>query len=158
LGASWWRSLSIVLRHWPATKGKGIETKDKSILGFTLLELMVVLTLILILASFAFPTYQVAIIRAREAVLRDDLYTMRSLIDQFTLDKQRPPQSLDELVEAGYLRGGVPEDPFTHSNQTWSVDFEDVAVPGSSQAVPGIVDVHSGSEETSLDGTPYSNW
>lgn len=119
---------------------------------------MVVLTLILILASFAFPTYQVAIIRAREAVLRDDLFTMRSLIDQFTLDKQRPPQSLDELVEAGYLRGGVPADPFTRSNQTWQVDFEDVAVPGSTQAVPGIVDVHSGSEEVSLDGTPYSSW
>ena len=125
--------------------------------GFTLLELMVVLTLILILASFAFPTYQVATVRAREAVLRDDLYTMRSLIDQFTLDKQRPPQALEELVEAGYMRGGVPVDPFTRSNQTWQVDIEDVPV-GATQAVPGIVDVHSGSDETSLDGTPYSSW
>lgn len=125
--------------------------------GFTLLELMMVLTLILILASFAFPTYHVAIVRAREAVLRDDLYTLRSLIDQFTLDKQRPPQSLEELVEAGYLRGGVPADPFTRSNQTWQVDIEDVPV-GPSQAVPGIVDVHSGSDEVSLDGTPYSSW
>jgi len=118
---------------------------------------MMVLTLILILASFAIPTYQVAIVRAREAVLRDDLYTMRLLIDQFTLDKQRPPQSLEELVEAGYMRGGVPVDPFTRSNQTWQVDIEDVPV-GASQAVPGIVDVHSGSDETSLDGTPYSSW
>jgi general secretion pathway protein G len=125
--------------------------------GFTLLELMMVLTLILILASFAVPTYRVAIQRAREAVLRDDLYTLRSLIDQFTLDKQRPPQSLDELVDAGYLRGGVPVDPITRSNQTWQVDYEDVPV-GPSQVVPGIVDVHSGSDEVSLDGTPYSTW
>ncbi len=125
--------------------------------AFTLLELMMVLTLILILASFAVPTYRVAIIRAREAVLRDDLYTMRSLIDQFTLDKQRPPQSLEELVDEGYLRGGVPEDPFTRSNQTWQVDFEDVPL-NPNQAVSGIVDVHSGSDELSLDGTPYSSW
>jgi general secretion pathway protein G len=125
--------------------------------GFTLLELMMVLTLILILASFAFPTYHVATVRAREAALRDDLYTMRTLIDQFTLDKQRPPQSLEELVEERYLRGGVPEDPFTRSNQTWQVDIEEVPI-GPSQALPGIVDVHSGSDETSLDGTPYSSW
>lgn len=116
-----------------------------------------VMTLILILASFAVPTYHVAIVRAREAVLRDDLYIMRSLIDQFTLDKQRPPASLDELVEAGYLRGGVPQDPFTQSNQTWRVDIEDVPL-GPQQTVAGIVDVHSGSEESSLDGTPYSSW
>jgi general secretion pathway protein G len=151
-------SLSVVRRPLQDTTHNPQRTTNGWHGGFTLLELMVVLTLILILASFAFPTYQVAIIRAREAVLRDDLFTMRSLIDQFTLDKQRPPQSLDELVEAGYLRGGVPEDPFTRSNQTWRVDFEDVAVAGSSEGVPGIVDVHSGSDELSLDGTPYSTW
>lgn len=125
--------------------------------GFTLLELMMVLTLILILASFAIPTYRVATVRAREAVLRDDLYTLRTLIDQFTLDKQRPPQYLEELVEEGYLRGGVPEDPFTRSNQTWQVDYEEVPL-GPDQAIPGIVDVHSGSEEISLDDTPYNTW
>lgn len=125
--------------------------------AFTLLELMVVMTLILILATMAVPSYQVAIRRAREAVLRDDLYTMRSLTDQFTIDKQRPPQSLDELVEAGYLRGGIPEDPMTRSNQTWQVDFEDVPL-NPQQSVPGVVDVHSGSNELSLDGVPYSSW
>jgi general secretion pathway protein G len=125
--------------------------------AFTLLELMVVLTLILIVVSMAFPTYQRAVTRAREATLRDNLYTMRKLIDQFTLDKQRPPQSLEELVDEGYLRGGVPEDPFTRSNQTWQVVIEDVPLnPG--QAIPGIVDVHSGSDEISLEGTPYSSW
>jgi general secretion pathway protein G len=119
---------------------------------------MIVLTLILTIVSIATPMYQVAIQRAREAVLRDNLYTMRNLIDQFTLDKQRPPQSLEELVEAGYLRGGVPEDPITRSRDTWRVDFEDVVV-GANQALPGIVDVHSGSDEIASDGvTPYSSW
>lgn len=125
--------------------------------GFTLLELMVVLTLILILATLAVPSYQTAIRRAREATLRDDLYTMRSLIDQYTLDKKRPPGSLDDLVTDNYLRGGIPVDPMTDSNQTWQVDYEDVPL-SPQQSVPGIVDVHSGSDQISLEGTPYSSW
>jgi general secretion pathway protein G len=124
--------------------------------GFTLLELMIVITLILILAAMAAPTYHVAIVRAREAVLKDDLYTLRKLIDEYTIDKQKPPESLDDLVEAGYLRGGLPTDPFTGRNDTWKVDTEEV--PISEQSGPGIVDVHSGSEELSLDGTAYSSW
>ena len=129
----------------------------RSARGFTLLELMIVVTLILILASMAVPTFHVAIVRAREAVLRDDLYTMRKLIDEFTIDKQRPPSSLDELVGEGYLRGGIPADPFTNSNETWRADIEDVPL-SPDQATSGIVDVHSGSDEMSLDGTPYSSW
>jgi general secretion pathway protein G len=125
--------------------------------GFTLLELMVVLTLIMILASFAVPTYQRAIIRAREAVLREDLYTMRKLIDEYTLDKQYPPATLDDLVSAGYLRGGIPVDPFTGTSQSWQVVLEDVPL-APNQAVSGIVDVHSSSEENSMEGTPYSSW
>ncbi len=116
-----------------------------------------VLTLIMILASFAIPTYHFAIQRAREAVLRDDLYTLRSLIDEFTVDKQRAPASLQELVDAGYLRGGVPVDPVTGSNETWRVDVEESPLT-SDQAQPGIVDVHSGLDAPSLDGTPYSSW
>ena len=125
--------------------------------GFTLLELMVVMTLILILATMAVPTYQVAIRRAREAVLRDDLYTMRSLIDQYTIDKQHPPESLDELVQEHYLRGGIPVDPMTRSSETWQVDLEDVPL-SPQQSVAGVVDVHSGSDEISLDGSPYNTW
>src|SRR5271157_4827240 len=94
--------------------------------GFTLIELMVVLTLLLILATMSMPIFQLAIVHAREAVLKDDLYTLRKLIDEFTLDKQHPPTSLDDLVEAGYLRGGIPVDPFTGSSETWRTDIEDV--------------------------------
>jgi general secretion pathway protein G len=118
---------------------------------------MVVMTLILILATMAVPNLRIAVVRAREAVLRDDLFTMRKLIDQYTIDKQQPPQSLDDLVTAGYLRGGVPVDPFTGSNQTWQTDTENVPL-GPQQVVSGIVDVHSGSDATSLDGSAYNTW
>jgi len=147
--------MRIGRRMFRTLKLRGVERSGAP--GFTLLELMVVITLLLILASFALPQFHVAVVHAREAVLRDDLFTMRKLIDEFTIDKQRPPESLDELVQAGYLRGGVPVDPFTNSNDTWKTDTEDVPIsPG--QAAAGIVDVHSGSEEISLDGTPYSSW
>jgi general secretion pathway protein G len=125
--------------------------------GFTLIELMMVLTLLLILATMSMPIFHLAIVHAREAVLKDDLYTLRKLIDEYTLDKQHPPTSLDDLVEAGYLRGGIPVDPFTGSNDTWRTDVEDVPL-NPSQAASGIVDVHSGSDEMALDGTAYSSW
>ena len=125
--------------------------------GFTLVELMVVLTILLILATMSVPIFNAAIVHAKEAVLKDDLYTLRKLIDEYTLDKQKPPTSLSDLVDAGYLRGGIPVDPFTGSNQTWRTDVEDVPI-SPDQATSGIVDVHSGSEETSLEGTPYSSW
>ncbi len=125
--------------------------------GFTLLEMLVVMTLILILATIAVPNYMTAIRRAKEAVLRDDLYTMRHLIDEYTVDKQQPPNSLQDLVDAGYLRGGVPVDPITGSSKTWKTDIEDVPT-SPNQSESGVVDVHSGSDETSLEGTPYSSW
>ena len=125
--------------------------------GFTLLELMFVMTIILILASFALPTYTTMIQRAREAVLRDDLQTMRQLIDEYTVDKQQPPQALQDLVDAGYLRGGLPVDPMTGSNQTWNADIEEVPT-SPDESSTGVVDVHSGADSNSLEGTPYSQW
>ena len=125
--------------------------------GFTLLELMIVMTLILILLSIAVPSYTTAIKRAKEAVLHDDLYTMRHLIDEYTADKQQPPQALQDLVGAGYLQGGVPVDPMTGSSDTWKPDVEEVPT-SPQQTQSGIVDVHSGSDATSLEGTAYNTW
>ena len=124
--------------------------------GFTLIELMIVISIILILISIAVPIYSQSILRAREAVLRDDLFTMRSVIDQFTLDKQRAPQSLDDLVQAGYLKE-IPVDPFTNSRDTWQVTQEDV-MQSIDQTQPGITDVHSGATQTGSDGRAYSEW
>ncbi len=124
--------------------------------GFTLVELMVVIAILTILLAIAAPIYRTTIIHAREAVLRDDLYQMRTLIGQYTLDKQTAPQTLQDLVTAGYLRQ-LPVDPFTRSSTTW-VPVTDDSIMSLSQQQPGIVDVHSGSQQISLEGTPYSSW
>ncbi len=124
--------------------------------GFTIMELMIVLSIIMILMSVAIPNYQQSILHARESVLRNDLYVIRSAIDQYTLDKQKAPQSLDDLVQAGYLKT-VPEDPFTKSNTTWETVQEDTLM-AIDQQQPGIVDVHSGSQNTGTDGTAYNTW
>jgi general secretion pathway protein G len=124
--------------------------------GFTLIELMVVISIIVILLSVAIPRYQASILRARETVLRDDLYTMRSVIDQYTLDKQKAPQSLEDLVEAGYIKQ-MPRDPFTNSRDSW-VPVTDDSIMSPDQSQPGIVDIHSGSDQTSSEGTAYSTW
>ena len=124
--------------------------------GFTLIELIVVVSIILILISVAAPIYRNSIIRAREAVLRDNLFTMRQLIDEYTLDKQKAPQSLEDLVSGGYLRE-IPRDPFTGSNTTWQEEMEDTLM-AVDQTEPGIVNVRSSSGRVSLEGTPYSTW
>lgn len=124
--------------------------------GFTLIELMVVISIIVILMSVAIPRYQASILRARETVLRDDLYTLRSVIDQYTLDKQKAPQSLQDLVDTGYLKQ-LPRDPFTNSHDTW-VPITDDSIMSPDQSQPGIIDVHSGSELKSSEGTAYSSW
>jgi general secretion pathway protein G len=124
--------------------------------GFTLIELMIVISMILILISVAIPIYTQSITRAREAVLRQNLFTMRSVIDQYSMDKQKAPQSLDDLVQAGYLKE-IPTDPMTNSKDTWQTVQEDVLV-SVDQNQPGITDVHSGSDKTGSDGTAYNTW
>ena len=122
--------------------------------GFTLLELMIVISIIIILASITLPQYQKTIMHTRETVLRDDLRNMRSLIDQYAADKGRLPQSLDDLVTSGYMRE-VPIDPFT-GQKDWAVATgED---PNSSEGEQGVTDVHSASAEVSTEGTAYSEW
>ena len=122
--------------------------------GFTLLELMIVISIIIILASITLPQYQKTIMHTRETVLRDDLRNMRSLIDQYAADKGRLPQSLDDLVTSQYMRE-VPIDPFT-GQKDWAITTgED---PNSSEGQQGMTDVHSASAEVSTEGTPYSEW
>lgn len=123
--------------------------------GFTLIELMIVITIILILVSIAAPMYRRSIIRARESVLRENLFVLRSTIEQYTLDKQRAPQSLDDLSSGGYLRE-IPRD-ITGRRDTWRVDYEDVLLSPEQTGI-GISDVHSGSDAISSEGTPYSSW
>ncbi len=124
--------------------------------GFTIIELMVVISIILILVSIAVPIYHQTILRAKEAVLRQDLFAMRQAIDQHTMDKAKAPQSLQDLVQAGYLRE-IPKDPITNSRDTWQVVQEDV-LESVDQNEPGITDVHSGSTLTGTDGTAYNTW
>ena len=124
--------------------------------GFTLIELMIVISLILILVSISIPVYNQSILRAKESVLRQDLFQLRSLISQYTLDKQKAPQALDDLVQAGYLKQ-IPNDPMTGTNSSWTVDQED-SLLSVDQQDPGISDVHSGSSGTASDGTAYNTW
>ena len=125
--------------------------------GFSLLEMMTVITLILILASFSMPFFHSVVVRGREAVLREDLFTLRSQIDRFTHDNERGPVSLEELVEEEYM-GSVPTDPFTGSKETWQVETQDASLSLDDSGPAGIADVHSGCPDDSLEGTPYSSW
>jgi general secretion pathway protein G len=124
--------------------------------GFTLIELMIVMAIIGVLALMAIPRFEGALRAAREAVLREDLHTMRDAIDSYTMDKQKAPQSLDDLITDGYLRE-IPLDPMTHSKDTWVTDTSD-AMYSLDQTEPGIANIHSGSDETGSDGQPYSSW
>jgi general secretion pathway protein G len=119
--------------------------------------MMTVITIILILATFSVPYFRTVIVHGREAVLREDLFTLRTQIDRFTHDNERGPTSLEELVEKEYM-GNVPTDPFTGSNQTWQLDTENDSLSIDGSAPLGIADVHSGSPDASLEGTPYSSW
>ena len=133
-----------------------MRTNRKNDAGFTLVELMIVMAIIGVLAMVAIPSYVGAVRQAREAVLKEDLHVMRSAIDSYTADKQKAPQSLEDLVNEGYLKS-IPDDPMTHSKETWQTSQSD-ALHSLDQTDPGIDDVHSGAQDQGSDGQPYSAW
>jgi general secretion pathway protein G len=135
--------------------GSAPLTRWRRLRGFTFVELMVVITIVVILITMAIPIYNNTIKRSKETVLKQNLFTLRTVIDNYTFDKQKAPQSLQDLVSEGYLRE-VPYDPMTGSNQ-WRTIQED-AVQSVNQSEPGIFDIKSQSDKIGLDGTPYAEW
>ena len=133
-----------------------MRTKRRQESGFTLMELMIVMMIIGVLTTLAIPSFVGAVRSAREAVLKEDLRVMRAAIDSYTMDKQKAPQSLDDLVQEGYLKV-IPEDPFTKSRETWQTEVSD-ALHSIDQTDPGIDDVHSGAQDQGSNGQPYSTW
>jgi general secretion pathway protein G len=130
--------------------------RQSCVVGFTLIELMIVMTIILILVGIAAVRYDRSVLRANEAVLHQDLQAMRQAIDNYTLDKEAAPQSLEDLQSAGYIHF-VPTDPITHQKD-WRPEFKDVVL-SPDQGSTGITDVHSNSDQVSpFEGTPYSSW
>ena len=148
--------LKHVSRRVATRQRESLRYVKRALRGFTLIELMVVMAIISILLTIALPIYQKSIVRAKESVLRNNLFTIRTMIDEYTIDKQKAPETLQDLVTEGYLRQ-VPQDPMTNSDQTWRITMEDTPVGGTNSA-PGIFDVHSGSDKTSLDGSAYADW
>jgi len=128
--------------------------KDES--GFTLMELMIVMTIIGILSAIAAPIYLRTVNKAKEAVLKEDLHTMRSAIDSYTVDKEKAPQTLEDLVQAGYLKT-MPVDPITSRADTW-VGGQSGNLTTIEETQGGIDDVHSGAQQVSSEGTSYSTW
>ena len=148
------RTVLFKIRPWSdLPKARWSQKRQR---GFTLVELMVVMLIISILLAIAVPSFISAIRSAREAALREDLHTMRDAIEQYTEDKQEAPQSLDDVVQAGYLKA-LPMDPMTHSDSTWVPDQSD-SYSSVDQSQTGINDVHSGSGLTGANGVPYSQW
>ena len=131
--------------------------RTQSEAGFTRVELMIVMLIIGVLAAIAVPSYTASIRNAREATFRTDLQVMREAIDSYTMDKEKAPQSLDDLVQNGYLKE-IPRDPMTQSNTTWVTDQAEALQSVDQQPGDGIANVHSGSTQTGSDGKPYSEW
>ena len=136
--------------------GNRLRSRRGSNRGFTMIELMIVMAIVVILVSIAVPLYQKALLRAKESVLKNNLFTIRMVIDEYTYDKQKAPATLQDLVTEGYLKD-VPIDPIVGNNTSWRIIMEQ-AMQSVSQTEPGIFDVKSGSDGKSLEGTPYSEW
>ena len=132
------------------------EGRSRAADGFTLIELIIVMTVIGLLASIAIPSFINSVKRAREAVLKEDLHTMRSAIDGYTVDREQAPQTLDDLVQAGYLKS-IPVDPMTSKSDTWITSQSDV-LTSISETQGGISDVHSGAQGLATDGSSFNTW
>ena len=132
------------------------SSRHRSGAGFTLIELMIVMSLIVILASIGLTVYTNSVIRAKESVLKEDLFRMRDAIDQYYADKGKYPVTLDSLVSEKYLRS-IPVDPFTNSADTWR-SIQSEPDPTNPAAEPGVYDVRSGSDQKAIDGTNYADW
>ena len=141
-------------RVFPAACGRPPAARSLKARGFTLLELMIVISILVILALIAMAQYNKTVQAAREATLKEDLHTMRKMIDQYAADKGKLPQSLDDLKSAGYIHD-IPIDPFTEQADWRTESGED---PGSISGEQGIVNVFSNAEGTGSDGTPYNQW
>jgi general secretion pathway protein G len=140
-------------RRGAVVVGRGLARVAR---GFTMVELLVVISIIVILAAMGMAQYSNSVIHAREAVLKEDLFRMRDAIDQYYADKMKYPSALEDLVTDGYLRE-IPVDPFTNSKDTWQAVNAEPNV-NDTTAQPGVYDVKSGSDGTSLDGTRYADW
>ena len=141
----------------PNTKiGNAIPRRALLRRGYTLIELVIVMAIISILVSIAVPLYQKSLLRTKESLLKNNLFTLRTVIDEYTFDKKKAPQTLNDLVNDGYLRA-VPIDPITGNNQSWRLVMED-ALSMVDQTQPGIFDIRSGSDLKSLEGSAYSDW
>jgi general secretion pathway protein G len=145
----------MVLRTRSGKLSMNPPAENRCRFGFTLIELMIVMAIIAVLMAVAIPIYSRSIQRAKESVLKNNLFTLRTVIDEYTYDKQKAPQNLDDLVSDGYLRT-VPIDPMTGAAD-WKTIMED-ATNTVNQTEPGIFDVRSVSDKTSLEGSPYSDW
>ncbi len=139
--------------HWTARSIATGELQRRQSDGFTIIELMTVVSIVGILATLAVPSYQAAVVRARETALRHDLFTIRDLLDQHRADQGKYPSSLQALVSAGYLRQ-IPSDPFTSSGSTW----QEITEPTVGVVEGGVVDVYSGSDRVGTNGVPYNQW
>ena len=137
-------------------KAHGSKVRSSRVRGFTLIELMVVMALIVILASIGLAVYTNSVTRAKESVLKEDLFRIRDGIDQYYSDKGKYPATLQDLVSDKYLRS-IPVDPFTNSADTWR-EIPSEPDPNNPTAQPGVYDVRSGSERTAIDGTKYADW
>lgn len=138
------------------TKTRQRRVSQESESGFTLIELMIVMVIIGVLASIAVPIFETTVRRAKEAALREDLATMRQAIDSYTVDKEKAPQSLEDLVQSGYLKS-IPKDPITAHSDTWVVAQSDT-LTDVNETQGGIGDVHSGAQSQATDGSSYNQW